>query len=93
MPKKTKKEKLLAQQHRTNLPPVVIQNRSQTHADALPVDTRVSFTLPFQNKPASPVLPAAIHEYTLMKRDLIKTVVLTSVILISEFLLAQWLPR
>ncbi len=92
MPKKTKKEKLLAQQHRKNLSPVVIRNTSETPRAPLPIDTRVLFSLPNRNIAAT-TQTTATHEYALMKRDLIKTVVLTSVILISEFLLAQSLPR
>ena len=93
MPKKTKKEKLLAQQHRTNLSPVVIQHTSEKTAVSLLVDTRVLFTLPNRNSTAAVSQATAIHEYRLMTRDLVKTVLLTSVILISEFLLARALPR
>lgn len=92
MPKKTKKEKLLAQQHRTNLSPVVIQHTSQTDSVSLPV-THALFTLPNRNNPVQTAQTSSVHEYKLMKHDLIKTVILTSVILVSEFLLARSLPR
>ncbi|MEK7532829.1 MAG: hypothetical protein AAB542_00145 [Patescibacteria group bacterium] len=92
MPKKTKKEKLLAQQHRTNLPPVVIQHTSQTDPVSLPA-THTLFTLPNRNNAIQTPQTSSVHEYKLMKHDLIKTVILTSVILVSEFLLARSLPR
>lgn len=92
MPKKTKKEKLLAQRHRTNLLPVVMRNTSQTDPVSLPV-THALFTLPNRNNAVVTTQTSSVHEYKLMKHDLIKTMILTSVILVSEILLARSLPH
>jgi|GEM_PF-693031 len=94
MPKKTKKEKLLAQRHRTKLPPVAIQTTSET--PALPLmptqPTQISFTIPNIHKSSS-AKTVTQEESRVLRADIIKTVILTTIILISEFLLARSLPQ
>ncbi len=93
MPKKTKKEKLLAQQHRSHVASVV--TRRAPESDTLPAttDTRITFSLPKRTQQPTGLGLSSAHEFTVMKRDLIKTVILTVAILISEFLLAKSLPQ
>lgn len=93
MPKKTKKEKLLAQQHRSHVASVVNRRAPESHTPPATADTRMMFSLPKRvEQPTGPGLSSA-HEFMIMKRDLIKTVVLTLAVLISEFLLAKSLPQ
>jgi hypothetical protein len=91
MPKKTKKEKLLAQRHRTKLPPVAIQTTSETPALPL-MPTQISFTIPNIHKSSS-AKTVTQEESRVLRADIIKTVILTTIILISEFLLARSLPQ
>jgi len=93
MPKKTKKEKLLAQQHRSRLSPVVIQHSAVEKPESISTVTGISFSLPKISQSAAPVQTATLREYGQIKRDLTKTVIITGVILVSEFLLARLLPR
>lgn len=92
MPKKTKKEKLLAQRHRTKLPPVAIQISSDAAPQPLMPTSQISFTLPVLRK-ASSAITVTPEESRVLRRDIVKTVILTTIILISEFLLARSLPQ
>lgn len=92
MPKKTKKEKLLAQQHRTKRAPVKHFSPSPISAQ-LSQPAAFSFTLPTTQQPKAKTAAATYDEYGLIKRDLIKTVILTTIILMGEFLLTNRLPR
>lgn len=76
MPKKTKKEKLLAERRRSY---------------SSPVATAVSFSLPAQpvTRNAAPAIDT--EEFRIMNKSLLKTVIITAIILTSEFLLAHTL--
>lgn len=90
MPKKTKKEKLLAQRHRKNLTPVVFESTPQPAGDPSPFQ----FTL--SNKPVSAPSPHAretVENFAAIQHDLTKTLVITIGIIISELLLARYLPQ
>ena len=91
MQKKTKKQKLLAQKHRSTLPPVV----SQSGAIEFPSE---SSPHPFASVRLSP--PAYVSQQDIrpreseyLKKDLVKTIVLTTIILVGEFLLSGALPQ
>jgi len=90
MPKKTKKEKLLAQQHRTNLPLIV-----PVPATPIGTENTPSFrlTLPDRTPVIAHPLAASIDEFTAIQRDLKKTLLITVSIIASEFLLAHYLPH
>ena len=86
MPKKTKKEKLLAQKHRQAVhnAPIVLQ-REQTAP--LPQSTATfSLSSLTPKQAASSVL---INDFAVIKKDLIKTVILIVGILLVEFVLAR----
>lgn len=91
MPKKTKKEKILAQLHRSHFSPVVTYKEPTPIPDSEPIKPS-SFTLPQHRTPS---VTQVLHttEYSLMKRDLLKTVTLASLILIGEFILSLWLVK
>ncbi|MCL4200828.1 hypothetical protein KJZ67_05860 [Patescibacteria group bacterium] len=91
MPKKTKKEKLLAQRHRTKLSPVAIQIAPDATVQPLPV-SQVSFTLPAIRKAPS-AIAVSPEESRVLRADILKTIIFTTIILISEFLLARSLPQ
>ena len=86
MPKKTKKEKLLAQKHRQSVQaaPVVIH-----HEPAPPLPTsNATFSLSAllgKPQPNSVLL----NDFAVIKKDLVKTVLLIIGILLSEFVLAK----
>lgn len=86
MPKKTKKEKLLAQKHRQSVQaaPVVVH-----HVPTPPLPTRnTTFSLSgLSGKPQQ--APTLSNDFTVIKRDIMKTVILIIGILLSEFVLAK----
>ncbi|MFZ5535769.1 MAG: hypothetical protein ACOY3M_06485 [Patescibacteria group bacterium] len=91
MPKKTKKEKLLASARRSHLAPIA------THAPATavpltPANSSFSFSLS-TGKASSRTSVATEANYSLIKKALVKTVLITVAILVCEFLLTSWLPR
>ncbi len=84
MPKKTKKEKQLAQVRRMHLSSVVANHTAPIATDLIS-PTQTSFTLAKTSAPSkTDTVP-----YLRIKRDLFRTVALAMVILISELLLAQ----
>jgi len=93
MPKKTKKEKLLAIQRRSRVSPVAIPEK----ADKRPSEGANPNTFSFSLSPTQHATPtknrSADTDYRLMKKDLVKTVLITCAILISEVLLTRWLPQ
>ncbi len=92
MPKKTKKEKLLAAHHRMNLPPVVSADiRALDHTDTA---NTFRLTMPVQKTIYSQnAISASVDEFAAIKHDLIKTLIITISIISSEFLLAHYLPH
>lgn len=87
MPKKTKKEKLLAQKHRhTVLGAPVVLYREQNAP--LPTST-ATFSLPQVTTQKQSGILALTNDFAVIKKDLIKSVVLIVGILLSEFLLAK----
>lgn len=93
MPKKTKKEKLLANKRRSQLTPVAIGNKG-VNSPVTPANPNTfSFSLTTPKTTQTPVTPANTPQYLLMKKDLAKTIFITVIILISEFLLTRWLPQ
>ena len=92
MPKKTKREKLLAQRHRQSLPPPVI-SQVPTRAPA-PGPQPYQFTASsITTRPPTPKALVSTQEFTAIKKDLVKTVIITGAIIISEFMLAHYLPH
>lgn len=91
MPKKTKREKLLAQHHRVSLSPLVSPSLSES--SRLPPSPS-GFMLPHQSVQMHRTSGVgSIEEFTAIKRDLVKTVIITFGIIISELLLSQYLPH
>jgi hypothetical protein len=92
MPKKTKKEKLLANARRSHLAPVATSAPAAPLPIA-PADHSFSFSLSAKKTPVQTSTTTAHTDYRVMKRDLVKTVLITGAILVGEFLLTYWLPR
>lgn len=88
MPKKTKKQKLLAQKHRTFQVPVPapLTTESQTPGPTF------QFTAPVINTHTQ-TTAAVVNEFDAIKRDIRKTLLLTTAIIVSEFLLSHYLPH
>lgn len=93
MPKKTKKEKLLANKRRSQFTPVVIGNNGVNSPVESANSNTFSFSLAGPKAAQAPVKPVNTPQYLLMKKDLAKTIFITGIILISEFLLTRWLPQ
>lgn len=91
MPKKTKKEKLLANARRAHLAPVA-RSAPTAPLPLTPATSSFSFSLA-QKKMSSQTSAVTSSDYRTQKRDLMKTVIITVAILIGEFLLANQLPR
>jgi len=89
MPKKTKKEKLLAERRRKILPPAPA-GHSSINADA---SSPFSVTLPASSLKPSPRAVVAVDDFPAIKRDLTKSLIITAVIIMGEILLARYLPR
>lgn len=70
MPKKTKKQKLLAQEHRIN--PYVYTPTQKMHTTAAITST-------------------TLNEFTVLKKDLIKTIVIVTIIITSELLISIYM--
>ncbi len=90
MPKKTKKEKLLAQHHRVHLPPAVVESRLPESVKNV---NSFHLTLPVQTPTTTRAVTGSVDEFTAIHRDLVKTLIITGAIIISEFLLAHYLPH
>lgn len=88
MPKKTKKEKQLARQHRHSLISVGAVQSSASH---IPPLSQTHYTLSSLPAMSSVTVSPAVKstEYQFLKKDLIKTVLLTVAILTSELLLTR----
>ncbi|MBI5018749.1 hypothetical protein HZB58_00570 [Candidatus Gottesmanbacteria bacterium] len=93
MPKKTKKEKLLASKRRSQLLPVAIDNNGVNSPIAPANQNTFSFSLATPKIAQDSVKSANTPQYLLIKKDLTKTIFITGIILISEFLLTRWLPQ
>lgn len=93
MPKKTKKEKLLAMQRRSQASPVVIRDKTVNGAPESAHSNTFSFSLSPAHTPTPTKHTSTGVDYTLMKKDLIKTLIITTAILVSEVLLTKWLPQ
>lgn len=91
MPKKTKKEKLLAQRHRHNLPLSEPSEIQKTEGGTPVVSYRLNVSATAR-QPARAAL-VSTEEFAAIKKDLIKTALITAGIIIGEFLLAQRLPH
>lgn len=95
MPKKTRKQKLLAQRRRSLL------QRKETPAPVIPAHTASSpasdtfmFSMPEKHAARKgQSSSAASFEYGAIRRDLIKTIVITTVLITAEILIAVYLPR
>lgn len=89
MPKKTKKQKLSARRNRKKLSLHV--SSVPTNTDSLQISQHV--TLPKGYSPAT-VKHAGIHvsEFGLIKTDLLKTLVITSILIIFEIILSRVMP-
>ncbi len=90
MPKKTKKEKLLAQAHRhpTYRRPSTI-TRSVDPVENPIVTSQITYTVPHAHASAK---AATINvEHTAIKRDLGKTIIWSTLIIIGELLLSRYL--
>lgn len=90
MPKKTKKEKLLAQRHRTHLTSSVIVPTQVVHDTPA---TSFQFVLPVNHISPATQQTVSIEEFAAIKKDLIKTVVITIGIIAVEILLTKYLPH
>jgi hypothetical protein len=89
MPKKTKKEKLLAEKHRRpSLPPIVVTAtpHAPTHVIA---DT--TFRLPNITKSAPATATYSSSESIAIRHDLTKSILLISAIIAVEFILSRYL--
>lgn len=86
MPKKTKKQKIHANAHRRAFSPVVHE------VSYGPLQSPITHTASeFTYTPTRPVASTLIHDESAVKKDIIKTVVLVSVILGIELLLSRYL--
>lgn len=94
MPKKTRKQKLLARHHRLH----ARANDTANYSSPKQEDTASSpFTFTFQKKTApgisdQPTKTQTI-EFRAIQRDIIKTLGITACIIISEFLLSRYMPH
>ena len=87
MPKKTKREKLLAEYHRHAAPaPVVVSLPKRQHVDV----TNTTFTLTTPVSQAKAMVMADA-EFLAIKRDLTKSVLLIGGIIVGELLLSRYL--
>jgi len=88
MPKKTKKEKLLAARHRSTLPPVAAKPAPQLRDAPSPFQ----FSLPQKKSTvAKHQATVAVEDFSAIKRDLAKTLIITIGIIVGELLLARYL--
>ncbi len=92
MPKKTKKEKVIAQQRRAHLPLVVKSHSGYSTPSSIPNSTPITLSLSSETARLNKIKTNTSNEYNYVNRDIIKTILLTSIILISEYLLTKWLP-
>lgn len=81
MPKKTRKEKLAAEKHRTQTP-VVAASRPTLHS----IDARSSS--PISNTAAQE--PINVFFIQPIRRELVKTIILSTIIIVIELILAQY---
>ncbi len=88
MPKKTKKEKLLARKHRSYLLPVAISHAPSMTKDEPVSRAQYSFSLPAKHTTRLSTETLAA-DFQTIKKDLTKTLIFTVGILMSEFLLAR----
>lgn len=90
MPKKTKKAKLLAEAHRQPVlrrqPSISVQHTPQ---QAPIITSQITYSIPEARAKAQ---STALHtEHVAIKHDLIKTVIFSAAIIISELLLSRYL--
>lgn len=93
MPKKTKKEKLLASKRRSQFPPVVIEAGNVNSPQEQATPGFFTFSPANISTPKTHAAASSTPQYLQIKRDLIKTVFITAIILVSEVLLTRWLPQ
>jgi hypothetical protein len=92
MPKKTKKEKMLAQKHRGT----VLSSPGTTIPSPLThQSSSVQFTLPSikTTRVSQTTHGLVIEEFSAIKRDLLKTIIITVGIIVTELLLSHYLPH
>jgi len=90
MPKKTKKEKLLAQIHRSRAH--VDIGSLRTDRPVAPESSHYVLSLPSLKTGANKPAPAFVTESNPhLKRDLVKTVIITIAIIVSEIVLSRTL--
>lgn len=90
MPKKTKKEKIIAE-YRRRLQSVPMAQTPAVSVKTENISTPVQFVLPKvkeQQVSGASAISLNPNEFTIIKRDLVKTLILTAVIIVCEFLIA-----
>lgn len=88
MPKKTKKQKLLAHDHRKHLSlPIDHTYQSQS----LKNNDTFRLTVPAISQPQT--VTVSINEFIAIKRDIVKTLLITAGIIVCELLLSRYLPK
>lgn len=86
MPKKTKKQKMHAIAHRRAFSPVVHEVTFSPLQSSI-IHTTSTFTY----TPTRTITSALIHDERAVKKDIVKTVILVSIILGIELLLSRYL--
>lgn len=88
MPKKTKKAKLKAQQRRF-VPQSVASIQATSPTSDLPMSSSSDFRFTPSPKTEKKASSVAVTNITQLRRDLIKTLIITTAILVAEILLAR----
>ena len=83
----------MAIQRRSHVSPVAVRDNTENKPSESSNSNTFSFSLNASQTTSPSKRQPVDTDYRHMKKDLIKTVIITSVILISEFLLTKWLPR
>ena len=97
MPKKTKREKVIAE-YRRKISSVqfvhpekpTVDQHTATSSPSKPQQPHYTFT-EFHKKPLTQSLALPQEEFTLIKKDLLYTLILTTLILIGQLALWKWL--
>lgn len=92
MPKKTKKEKMLARKHRST---VLSSSAPTIPTPLVPEHSAVLFSLPTTSAQLAHTkqIAGSIEEFAAIKRDLFKTMIITFGIIATELLLSHYLPH
>lgn len=91
MPKKTKQEKILAQQRRHQLAAVVEKQINTTPSQNNTLN--ITFSLPTTKNHRPSLTESSMITHQLVTKDILKTITLTTAILCIEFLLSRALPK